>query len=48
MRFVSIDPFIGAAKRAHPGFDFFHQPERRATLPLSRAPADQAVHAKSG
>jgi hypothetical protein len=48
MRFASIDPFVGAAKRAQTGFDLFHQPERRAALSLSCAPADQAGHAKSG
>jgi hypothetical protein len=48
MRFASIDPFVGAAKRAQSGFDLFHQPERGAALSLSGAPADQAVHAECG
>jgi hypothetical protein len=48
MRFASIDPFVGAAKRAHPGFDFFHQPECSAVLLLPGAPADQAFHAEFG
>jgi hypothetical protein len=48
MRFASIDPFVGAAKRTQIGFDFFHQPESRAALSLSGAPADQAVHAEFG
>jgi hypothetical protein len=48
MRFASIDPFVGAAKRAQPGFDLFHQPERGAALLFSCAPADQAVHANLG
>jgi hypothetical protein len=48
MRFASVYPFVGAAKRAHPGFDLFYQPERGTALPLSRAPADQAFHAEPG
>src|ERR1700690_3106687 len=48
MRFASVHPFVGAAKRANPGFDLFHQPERGAALLLSGAPADQAFHAEPG
>jgi hypothetical protein len=48
MRFASIDPFVGAAKRTNLRFDFFHQPERGAALLLSGAPANQAVHAEFG
>jgi hypothetical protein len=48
MRFASVHPFVRAAERAQSGFDFFHQPESRAALSLSGAPADQAVHANFG
>ena len=46
MRLASIDPFVGAAKRTHPGFDLFHQPERGAALLPTGVPADQAFHAE--
>ena len=48
MRFASIDPFVGAAKRAQIGFDLFHQPECGAALLVSGAPADQATRANPG
>jgi hypothetical protein len=48
MCFASIDPFVGPAKRTHPGFDLFYQPESRAALLLSGVPADEAVHANLG
>jgi hypothetical protein len=48
MRFAPIDPFVGAAKRAHPGFDLFHQPERGAALPPPGAPTDRAFPAEFG
>ena len=48
MRFASIDPFVGVAKRTYFRFNFFHQPESRAALSLSGAPADQAFHAEFG
>ena len=48
MRLVSIDPLVGAAERAHSGFDLFHQPERGAALLFSGAPADRAVHTEFG
>jgi hypothetical protein len=48
MRFGSVHPFVGAAERAYLRFDLFYQPESRAALLLSGAPADQAFHAEFG
>ena len=48
MRFASVHPFVGAAKRAHPDFDLFHQPERGAALSPPGAPTDRAFQAELG
>ena len=48
LRRFSMDPFVGAAEWARFGFDPLHQPESRAALSPPGAPANRAIHAKTG
>jgi hypothetical protein len=48
VRFVAMDPLVGATERAQPGFDALHQPEGESALPLAGASANQAIGANFG
>lgn len=45
MRFPAVNPFVGAAERAHATFDLPHQPEGSAGLFFAGAAASGAVSA---
>ena len=45
MRLPSIDPLVGAAKRAHMVFYFLHQPEGSARLLVAGSPTNGTVMA---
>ena len=45
MRLPSVDPFVGAAKRAHMVFHILHQPEGSTGLLVAGSPANGTVMA---
>jgi hypothetical protein len=48
VRLAAMDPLIGPAERAQPGFDALHQPEGEPALLPAGAPTDRAICANSG